>query len=70
MQILQKVLEWSYLLLCFAIIWYAIALLSGLWRWILTRRGARQAAWYSAKLVLALVLVRGVIWLGMATTVS
>jgi hypothetical protein len=68
--ILQKSLQWAYILLCFAIIWYAVALFSGLWRWIRTRRGGREAAWSSAMLLFALLLARGVIWLGMMTSTT
>ena len=68
--ILQKGLEWSYILLCFALIWYAVSLVSGLWHWLRTRRGGRQAVLSSAKLLLVFLLARGVIWLGVMTSTS
>lgn len=65
---MQKGLEWIYILICFALIWYAIAVVSSLWRWIRTRRGGREAAWSSLKFAMAVVLAKGVVWLGVATS--
>ena len=68
MDFLQKGLEWIYILICFALIWYAIAVVASLWRLISKRQGGREAIVSSAKLVLAILLAKGVVWLGVATS--
>lgn len=68
MDFLQKGLEWIYILICFALIWYAIAVMSSLWRLVSRRQGGRDAAVSSVKLLLVIVLARGVVWLGVATS--
>ena len=68
LEVLQKGLEWLYILICFALIWYAIAVVSSLWRWVSTRQGGMEAAWSSAKLALTVLLAKGTVWLGVVTS--
>ena len=70
MPILQKGLEWAYILLCFTLVWYGIVLLSELWRWFMTRRGGSDLVRTSTKLMLAFLLAWGVIRIGMLTSTT
>jgi len=42
MELLQQGLLWAYILICFTIIWYGVALVLALWQLLARRRAANR----------------------------
>jgi len=69
MNLMQDVLQWAYIAICFVLIWYGISLILGIWDWLKGQRTSKRILLPLIKLIVTSFLAIAVVRLGIATSV-